>query len=78
MQRYTRAELARNDGKESRPAWIAFQGKVYDASECFLWKGGRHMAAHDAGCDLTGVLDQAPHGEDLLDRAKLVGLLEEP
>jgi predicted heme/steroid binding protein len=78
MRRCSRAELARNDGKEGRPAWIAFRGKVYDVSDCFLWKGGRHMAAQDAGRDLTGVLEQAPHGEDLLDRAKLVGLLEGP
>jgi predicted heme/steroid binding protein len=78
MRRYSQIELARNDGKEGRPAWIAFRGKVYDVTDCFLWKGGRHMATHDAGRDLTGVLDQAPHGEDLLRRAKVVGLLEQP
>jgi predicted heme/steroid binding protein len=75
MNEYTRAELARSDGKEGRPAWIAFRGKVYDVSDCFLWKGGRHMAMHDAGRDLTDVLDQAPHGEDLLERAQIIGVL---
>jgi predicted heme/steroid binding protein len=79
MRSYTRAELARSDGKEGRPAWVAFRGKVYDVSASFLWKGGRHMATHDAGRDLTGVLEQAPHGEDLLERLPVIGLLaEEP
>jgi len=30
-----------NDGKAGRPAYIAYQGAVYDVSECFLWKNGR-------------------------------------
>jgi predicted heme/steroid binding protein len=77
MKRYTRAELAQADGKEGRPAWIAFRGKVYDVSQSFLWKGGRHMATHEAGRDLTNVLVQAPHGEDLLERVPVIGLLEE-
>jgi len=79
VQSYTRTELARCDGKEGRLAWIAYRGRVYDVSESFLWKGGRHMARHEAGRDLTDVLDQAPHGEDLLARVPVVGLLcEEP
>ena len=77
MKRCTREELARCDGREGRPAWIALRGRVYDVSESFLWKGGRHMAMHEAGRDLTAVLDQAPHGDDLLGRVPLVGLLEE-
>jgi predicted heme/steroid binding protein len=78
VKAYTQAQLGRSDGKDGRPAWIAFRGKVYDVSECFLWKGGRHMAMHEAGQDLTHVLEQAPHGEELLERARLIGILEEP
>jgi predicted heme/steroid binding protein len=77
MKRYTRAELVQADGKEGRPAWIAFRGKVYDVSQSFLWKGGRHMATHESGRDLTDVLFQAPHGEDLLERVPVIGLLDE-
>jgi predicted heme/steroid binding protein len=76
MKRYTRTGLAQADGKDGRPAWIAFRGKVYDVSESFLWRGGRHMAMHEAGRDLTDLLDQAPHGEDLLERVPVIGLLE--
>ena len=57
MKRYTRTELARCDGKEGRPAWVAYRGRVYDVSGSFLWKGGRHMATHEAGRDLSDVLD---------------------
>lgn len=77
MKRITLAELSRCDGKEGRPAWIAWRGKIYDVSESFLWKGGRHMATHDAGRDLTEVLEQAPHGEELLERVPVIGVLAE-
>jgi predicted heme/steroid binding protein len=77
MKRYSREELSRRDGREGRPAWIAWRGRIYDVSESFLWKGGRHMAMHEAGRDLTDVLSQAPHGEDLLERVPAVGTLDE-
>jgi predicted heme/steroid binding protein len=79
VQSYTRTELAHCDGKEGKPAWVAYRGRVYDVSDSFLWKGGRHMAMHEAGRDLTEALDQAPHGEDLLERVPVIGVLaEEP
>ncbi len=74
MKTFTRKELTRYDGKEGRPAYIAYQGKVYDVSGSFLWKGGRHQALHEAGKDLTEVLDGAPHGPDLLERVPVIGI----
>lgn len=32
-----------------------------------------HHATHQAGCDLTEALRQAPHGHDLLDKFPIVG-----
>ncbi len=75
MRRFTLEDLARYDGKDGRPAYIAYGGRVYDVSGSFLWQGGRHQVLHDAGTDLTAALDQAPHGEDLLERFPVVGLL---
>jgi predicted heme/steroid binding protein len=72
---FTREQLSRFDGIEGRPAYIAFNGNVYDVSESFLWMGGSHQALHQAGKDLTGVLDRAPHGEDLLERVPIIGRL---
>ena len=76
MKKFTIEELSRYDGREGRPAFIAYGGKVYDVTESFLWKGGRHMAAHQAGSDLTDDLGKAPHGTDLLDRVPVIGLLD--
>jgi predicted heme/steroid binding protein len=72
---YTREQLARFDGREGRPAYIAYRGVVYDVTESFLWKGGRHQVLHRAGEDLTQALDTAPHGEDLLERVPVIGKL---
>jgi predicted heme/steroid binding protein len=76
MRRFTKDELARSTGEDASTARIAFKGKVYDVTNCFLWQGGRHQALHVAGRDLTDELADAPHGEDLLERAVLVGTLE--
>ena len=57
-------ELALFDGKEGRPAYFAYLGKVYDASQSRLWKQGVHMGRHNAGQDLTEALKLAPHGSE--------------
>jgi predicted heme/steroid binding protein len=75
LRTFTLEELARCDGREGRPAYIAYRGRVFDASNSFLWMGGRHQAMHQAGRDLTDVLDQAPHAEDLLERIPVIGTL---
>ena len=74
---FTRKELATYQGRNGAPAYIAYDGKVYDVSNSFLWRNGRHQVLHHAGVDLTGVLDQAPHGADLLERVLIVGTLDE-
>ncbi|MGD2206768.1 MAG: cytochrome b5 domain-containing protein [Anaerolineae bacterium] len=75
MQRFTREELADYDGKNGGPAYIAFEGRVYDVSHSFQWQRGRHQVRHQAGVDYTDGLDQAPHGSDLLERLPVSGLL---
>jgi len=77
VKRFSRAELARYNGKNGAPAYLAYKGKVYDASNSFHWKNGRHQVLHSAGEDLTDGLEQAPHGVDLLERLPVIGLLHE-
>jgi predicted heme/steroid binding protein len=77
MQRFSRAELARCNGKNGAPAYIAYKGKVYDASNSFQWRSGRHQVLHDAGEDLTDGLEQAPHGVEMLERLPVIGTLRE-
>ena len=74
-KRFTLEELKRYDGKDGRPAYIAYKGKVYDVSEDFLWIEGDHQGEHAAGLDLTAEMQSAPHGEDVLERVPLVGVL---
>ena len=68
-------ELTCCDGKESRPAYVAYQGLVYDVTGSTSWEGGVHYDAHLAGRDLTQALEQAPHEVDLLREFPVVGRL---
>lgn len=74
MKRFTREELAQYDGRNG-VSYVAYNGSVYDVSKSFIWKKGRHWARHQAGCDLTEALKDAPHGEQLLERVPLIGEL---
>jgi predicted heme/steroid binding protein/uncharacterized membrane protein len=72
-----REDLKKFDGKEGRPAYIAFEGKVYDVSVNKYWKNGIHMLRHKAGEDLTEFMKLAPHNMEVLEKCKIVGTLEE-
>lgn len=75
MRTFTREQLAKYTGQDGGPVYFAYKGKVYDASESWQWRGGKHQVMHAAGQDLTEALEGAPHGEDLLARLPLVGEL---
>jgi predicted heme/steroid binding protein len=74
-RKFTLEELKNYDGKDGRPAYIAYKGKVYDVTDDFLWAGGDHQGEHAAGRDLTEEMALAPHGDDVVERVKLVGVL---
>ncbi len=76
MREFREQELARFDGQDGRPAYVAYEGKVYDVTGSFLWRGGRHQAMHGAGADLTGAMPLAPHGPEFLKRFPVVGMLK--
>ncbi len=71
----TPEELSHCDGKEGRPSYLAYAGKIYDVTASRLWKGGSHARKHLAGNDLTAALKTAPHGEEKVIAMKLVGEL---
>lgn len=71
----TQAELAENNGKNGKPAYIAYQGKVYDVSNSAFWMEGDHLGSHEAGKDLTSEIELAPHSEDVVKRYTVVGTL---
>ena len=72
---FTIQQLAYFNGEYGAPAYIAVNGVIYDVTESALWKFGRHQVIHLAGKDLTEELKDAPHGEDLLKKFRVVGFL---
>lgn len=60
-------ELRRFDG-ESGPIYIAYQGIVYDVSDCPRWKSGLHEQMHFPAQDLSEEMADAPHSEDVFSR----------
>ena len=62
--RMTLDDLRHFGGKENRPAYFAYKGKIYDVCLSKFWKGGTHFKKHQTGSDLTDFLKTAPHGED--------------
>ena len=74
MKEFTAKELALHNGKDGKPAYVAYDGKVYDVSASFLWKDGNHQAFHKAGMDLTLALEEAPHSAEVLKRFPVVGI----
>jgi len=67
--------LSQYDGRDNRPAYVAFKGTIYDVTKSRLWKNGSHVTKHSAGRDLTGLLETAPHGEDKVLAMPVVGQL---
>jgi predicted heme/steroid binding protein/uncharacterized membrane protein len=70
--------LCRFDGKDGRPAYVAYKGLIYDMTGSKLWKNGSHMMKHAAGIDLTDMLRTAPHGDDKVVAMPLAGKLLAP
>ena len=76
MKEFDVEELAKFNGANGNPIFVAHDGKVYDVSESKLWRNGVHMKRHHAGHELTTDLQAAPHEKDVLERYPQVGLLK--
>ncbi len=71
---FTAAELSEFNGKNGKPAYVGYKGKVYEVTESYQWGDGEHLG-HLAGKDLTDQMELAPHGEEVMERMKVVGTL---
>lgn len=75
--RLTEMELREYNGERGRPAYIAYDGIVYDVSDAPNWRRGMHRELHYAGLDLTRSLRKAPHDARVFQRVRRVGVLIE-
>jgi predicted heme/steroid binding protein len=71
----TLAELAKYNGKDGNPAYVAVDGVIYDVSGYAKWKNGDHNG-YTAGNDLTDIIkNKSPHGVAKLKGVPVVGKL---
>lgn len=76
-RRLTLKELKQFNGKNGKPAYVVFKGKIYDISGSPLWLDGDHRGHHVAGGDLTPEMTNAPHNGDVLGKFPVIGELTE-
>ncbi len=74
MEEFTIQELAEYNGKNGSPAYIAYEGYVYDVTDHPKWKTGSH-GGQMAGTDVTSALKRAPHGASKIEGLTKVGTL---
>jgi predicted heme/steroid binding protein len=74
-----KVELARANGKNGHQCYVAVSGTVYMIDlNSPNWRNGDHTPSRGlayCGADLTKVIDQAPHGRQILDTLQKVGPL---
>jgi predicted heme/steroid binding protein len=74
----TQMELRRSTGERGSRKFIAFEGIVYDVTDCPKWRTDLHEQLHFPGQDLTSELPEAPHKEEVFARpcVKIMGKLQ--
>ncbi|MCX7727222.1 MAG: hypothetical protein N2053_10295 [Chitinispirillaceae bacterium] len=69
----TLEELAKYNGKDGKPSYVAIDSFVYDVTPVKPWRKGRHKGIHSAGTDLTEDIKKSPHGRSVLKKLKIIG-----
>jgi predicted heme/steroid binding protein len=57
---FTENELRLYNGDDRLEIYIAYQGVVYDVTDCPRWWRGMHERLHFPGQDLSGEMADAP------------------
>jgi predicted heme/steroid binding protein len=72
-------ELRRNTGERGTQKWVAYDGIVYDVTDCPKWRTDLHEQLHFPGQDLTSEFLDAPHKNEVFRRpcVRIVGRLVE-
>ncbi len=75
QQTFTLTGLSKYNGQNGQPAYIAYEGIVYDVSNVPQWEGGMHNG-EKAGTDVTNDISKSPHGEKVFADLPQVGTLK--
>jgi predicted heme/steroid binding protein len=70
----TQMELRRNTGERGSRKFIAFEGIVYDVTDCPKWRTDMHEQMHFPGQDLTSELPDAPHKNEVFSRPCVIAI----
>ncbi|MDM7918193.1 MAG: cytochrome b5 domain-containing protein [Methanosarcina sp.] len=78
LKEFTLEELAEYNGNnEDGTIYVAYQSQVYDvSSDSKLWRNGDHEGC-PAGIDVTGMIENTPHGAEIMNKYPVVGTLKE-
>ena len=71
-QTFTKAELAKYNGKSGMPAYVAVNGTVYDVTNNAAWGAATHFGLA-AGNDLTAQFASCHTGQPILQKLPVVG-----
>ena len=72
----TRDELKQYNGLNGAKTYVAYNNNVYDVSQSPMWKDGNHQGMHTAGMDLTAMMENAPHSDNVFANFEIVGTLD--
>ncbi len=70
----TLAELAKYNGQNGIPAYVAVFDTIYDVSTIKSWANGKHHGSK-AGTDVTKAFMKSPHKRSILKKLKKVGIV---
>src|SRR5699024_11766932 len=69
---FTAEELAKYNGQDGNPAYVAIDGTVYDVSNVPAWRNGKHHS-NLAGPDVSAAIQCSLHMNRVLESLLLVG-----
>ena len=75
----TTTELAKNNGKNGAPCWVAVDGTVYNVTGNKEWVNGEHVPSNGqakCGRDESSSIGQSPHGTSVLAKLPAIGKLQ--